>query len=262
MPKEIRRFTEFGQQEFRKLLLNPTLEACTDLASRLYTSEISTCVVSDVDLPDVPSNRFELAATLYLCQSKGEILNPKDRNLWNWLAASYLCSESINSGNDSHVGDSKRWIVSESQRYEYRHLVLGPYLAYSAHNKNPQAAMCMLAQPFLTPGEVVEQVQGTPEIAYSICAAVATRLYVDPITNQIKTGAGGKGLGSARRLTASYLNQIRVNLDIRGMTEDQLIAILPPEFDRFKSQEGHKQDSDHKSFGGGLFERLRDQLGL
>jgi hypothetical protein len=251
-----------GEREFEHLLIEPSYAALIEFESRLNNPEISSTVFEAVDVPDSPKNRFELAEALYSCQSESKKLNMKDRHLWNWLGAFYLCGEAKRSKGISHVGDSKRWVVSESSRYFYRHLVLGPFMAYTAHKENPAAAMSMLVQPVLTPGELVEQIQSTSEIAYSICAAVATRLYVDLETGSIKKGAGGKGPGSARRLTASYLNQIRVNVDIRGMTEEKLLSILPAEFDRFKDQPSARSYSDVQQTGEGLFNRLRKQLGM
>jgi hypothetical protein len=262
MLKEIRRFTEAGEQEFRNLLLEPTIDGIDTFFSRLFEDTVSIRVFEDVEVPDEPASRFELAASLYNCQSDSQKISLKDKKLWNWLGAFYLCSEAKKSGQTAHVGDIRRWLVSESPFYEYRHLILSPFLAYSAHVKNPRAAMCVLAQPIISPGDVVEAIQSTPEIAYSVCAAVATKLYFDEATGKIKKGAGGKGPGSSRRLAASYLNQIRVNLDIRGMSEEELLKLLPAEFDRFKSalnQEGQSLDNNYES---GLFVRLRRQLGM
>jgi hypothetical protein len=262
MPKEIRRFTPLGEREFAGLFIEPTSEVMAEFASRLFDPEISTVVFDAVEIPDAPKSRFELAEALFLCQSDTKKLNIKDKQLWNWLGAYFMCTQIMKSGDNSHVGDSKRWLVSESSRYFYRHLLLGPFMAYSAHSEKPEAALCMLAQPLLTPGELVEQIQSTSEIAYSVCASVATRLYVDLETGLIKKGAGGKGLGSARRLTASYLNQIRVNLDIRGMTEAELLSILPAEFDRFKDEGFANPMTSSSTSSKGIFDRLRKQLGM
>jgi hypothetical protein len=259
---EIRRFSQFGEQQFRELLLQPTVEAIASFSPNLFDAVYSESFLTNIELPDLPSNRLALAKALFEAQSESKRLVPRDRRVWNWIAAFYFCAFMKESSDREKAGDTKRWLVSESARYEYRHLILGPFLAYSAHHMNPESAMCMLAQPVLTPGEVVEQIQSTPEIAYSICASVATKLYYDSVDGTIKKGAGGKGPGSARRLTASYLNQIRVNLDIRGMSQESLLSILPSEFDRFKlvgqkvgkeSASGSKQTS---------FSLLRSQLGL
>ena len=65
-------------------------------------------------------------------------------------------------------------------------------------------------------------------------AEVATILYIDPKTGKPKKGSGGAGAGSPRRLTAAYLNQIDLTVDYRGMSAEQVLSILPKEFDKFR----------------------------
>jgi len=49
----------------------------------------------------------------------------------------------------------------------------------------------------------------------------------------MKKGAGNKTGGASRRFTA-YLNQIGINFDLSSISSDQFMAMLPPEFDKFK----------------------------
>ena len=65
---------------------------------------------------------------------------------------------------------------------------------------------------------------------------MATVFYVDPKTGKAKKGSGGAGPGSPRRLTAAYLNQIDLTVDYRGMSAEQVLRILPREFDKFKTE--------------------------
>lgn len=62
---------------------------------------------------------------------------------------------------------------------------------------------------------------------------VATDLYVDPSTGKAKSGAGGKGPGSARRL-ADMVNQLDLTWDLYAMFPKGLLTLLPKEFDRFR----------------------------
>ena len=94
MLKEIRRFTESGEQDFRNLLLEPTIEGIDTFFPRLFEDKVSIRVFEDVKLPDEPTSRFELAERLYSCQSGSQKISLKDKKLWNWLGAFYLCSES------------------------------------------------------------------------------------------------------------------------------------------------------------------------
>ena len=93
----------------------------------------------------------------------------------------------------------------------------------------------MLATPVEKPGEVVEQFASRQEMITSVSLMSAiTALYYDPVKQQIKRGAAGKAGGSSRRL-ADVLGQFDVTWDIYGMPSDEILALLPGEFDRFKS---------------------------
>jgi hypothetical protein len=62
---------------------------------------------------------------------------------------------------------------------------------------------------------------------------MASKLYYDPDKKSFKLGAGSKIKGGPRRL-ASILNQLDMTYYLYGMTSDEIIALLPKEFDRFR----------------------------
>ncbi len=64
-------------------------------------------------------------------------------------------------------------------------------------------------------------------------AEFATRRYYDPAKKSFKRGAGSSVKGAARRL-ASMLNQFDLTFYLYGVTADELLALLPKEFDRFR----------------------------
>jgi hypothetical protein len=63
--------------------------------------------------------------------------------------------------------------------------------------------------------------------------AAITKLYIDPETGQAKRGAAGKGNGSARRLV-KVLKQFDLTYYREDMDADEIISLLPDEFDRFR----------------------------
>jgi hypothetical protein len=64
-------------------------------------------------------------------------------------------------------------------------------------------------------------------------AETPTRLYHASATGSFKRGAGTKTRGAPRRL-ADLLNQLDLTFYLYGMTADELLALLPKEFDRFR----------------------------
>jgi hypothetical protein len=116
----------------------------------------------------------------------------------------------------------------------YRHLLAGPYRIYRAHQDDPSRVMAVLATAVEQPGDVVEQLASRQEIITSppLMTAITT-LYYRPAAGKLKSGAAGKGGGSARRL-ADVIQQFDLTWDVYGMDPSEFLTLLPSEFDRFK----------------------------
>ena len=155
-----------------------------------------------------------------------------DRGIWAWLAAFHfelLCPPG------SQPGSEERWIpaVGDFRKY-YRHLLVGPYQVYRAHRDNPKRAMALLATAPHSPGDVYEQLAARQELVTNPAVMeVATRLYVHPATDALKSGAASREGGGARRL-AAVLDQLTLTWDLYALAPEQLLDLLPAEFDRFK----------------------------
>ena len=63
-------------------------------------------------------------------------------------------------------------------------------------------------------------------------------LYVDQATRRVRTGAGADdAIGGIRRLN-DVLDQLYMTYDVYGMRAEQLLALLPEEFQRFNLTAG------------------------
>ncbi|SVE45268.1 uncharacterized protein METZ01_LOCUS498122, partial [marine metagenome] len=70
-------------------------------------------------------------------------------------------------------------------------------------------------------------------ITSSPIIAAINDLYYDPSREVgLKVGAGSKGGGSSRRLRSVYW-QLYETYDLRSMTKEDILEVLPSEFDRF-----------------------------
>jgi hypothetical protein len=231
------------------------IDAATDLLDRIDAGEASdasailndpalTELIPDVGPFDVRSftNRFEageyFSALLEPVVAKaGRTAIARDKGLWTWLALAWMDVLAPPSGDGTRkLKAHNRWIPNvEDYRKYYRHLLAGPYLIYEAHKDDPARALAVLATPVEKPGEVVEQFASRQEMITSVSLMAAiTALYYDSARKQIKRGAAGKAGGSSRRL-ADVLGQFDVTWDIYGMPSDEILDLLPSEFDRFKS---------------------------
>lgn len=235
MISEIRRFNDLGNSKYIQLIS----ERPDDLRQKL--TDLANDASMSVGTPNlttsfkIPTTRLELGEALYPILGPSGALGrySRDALMWNWIAAKLFEYLVPDLDSQSKMGQSERWALSPSTRRYYRHFFAGAFFAYEAHHNNPEDAMAILFQPIRGGGEIVEQVQGTDEIAYSVCAAVATKLYYDSSENKLRSGASSKSSGSSRRLVV-VLNQLLVTLDLKGLGVDDILKLLPEEFDRFK----------------------------
>jgi hypothetical protein len=132
-------------------------------------------------------------------------------------------------------GERARYIpeVENFRRY-YRHLLAGPYRIYKAHRQNPSRAFVILCQQLDKPGDIVEQFASRQEIVTNgAVLEVATRLYVDPETKRQKRNAQSRVRPGAAFRLIDVLNQFDVTWDLYAMISNEMIGVLPEEFEKF-----------------------------
>ncbi len=204
---------------------------------------LEDAAVTDLVLPEIEVQQRQFATRLEVGRYLNEIIEEagielpeRDRGLWTWLTLFYFDELCPADGNGSrNPQDEARLLplLDNHQRF-YRHLLLGPYLIVRAHRDNPERAIAMLCNPLWKPGEIVEQLASRKELVTNHAVTeVATRLYYDPAVGSFKRGAGSSVKGAARRL-AALLNQLDLTYYLYGMSADELMTLLPKEFDRFR----------------------------
>lgn len=160
----------------------------------------------------------------------------RDKGLWAWLTLFYfneVCPADEN-GDRKPMSEERLMPIVDNYTRFYRHLLLGPYIVVRAHRSAPQRAISMLRTPLWKPGEIVETLAARAELVTNPSVVeMASKLYYDPDKECFKLGAGSKTKGGPRRL-ASILNQLDMTYYLYGMTSDEIIALLPKEFDRFR----------------------------
>ena len=235
---QLRKFTEEGitcvEGELEKIKAHQSANLISLLEDPKLTKEISNgCSIELVKF----KNRMACGKYFYEFfekNSDSKLENPeKNKGLWTWLAIAW--SEDLLRKKGDPVGQMARWVLNLDWNRYYRHLLAGPYFVYKAHADDPNRALALLCNPNLaTIGEVYEQVCGTKDmIRFPGVVGAATSLYYDPKTDSLKPSSAAKSYGSARRFT-SVLNQFQLTYDIYGMSSDQILDLLPSEFDKFK----------------------------
>lgn len=160
----------------------------------------------------------------------------RDRGLWGWLTLFFFDEVCPKDGNGRRDPQDEARLLAQVDNFQrfYRHLLLGPFLIVRAHADSPQRALAFLCNPLWKPGEIAEQLASRKELVTNRAVAeMATQLYYDPEKKSFRRGAGSSVKGAARRL-AALLNQLDLTWYLYGMSDEEILRLLPKEFDRFR----------------------------
>lgn len=238
MTTDLRSFTNEGLREFQQFL-HRTKKAGMSEEGRddLLQGEGYTRVVP-ADIRVAPrdfENRLEVGEHfLRLFRDVDETL--LQSGVWAWLSLYYFDSVCPPDDNGRRqVGDITRYIPDPAnfQRY-YRHLLRGPFTICRAYREDPEIALAVLCPPVDKPGDVVENLVSRQDlVTCPTVMEVATILYVNK-KGKHRRGAANKSNGGARRL-ASVLMQLDVTYDLFDISAQDLLDMLPEEFDIFRT---------------------------
>jgi hypothetical protein len=155
-----------------------------------------------------------------------------DRGLWSALALLWfdqLCPADKRGNRKPKRADN--YILSDNSRQVMRHSVRTAWQLASLYGEDTRF---LQSREMKTRGELIEQLLATNY--YINCEGVirtASTLYSDHKTGSFKKGAGNKVAGGVRRYVA-WLKQIKQTYDLFSMSHEELLNILPGEFDRFR----------------------------
>lgn len=160
-----------------------------------------------------------------------------DTGVWAWLAAVYF--DSVCPPTQSGIRAPKsdyRYIPSSSYTHYYRHLIRGPVRILRLHETVDGVAEVVLTQPPHKPGDLVEQLSSRLEvITNSAILATANTLYYDRTKRALKPGTSSKSQPGRPRRFVDYLGQLELTRDLYSIGRDELLALLPREFERWRS---------------------------
>lgn len=236
---KLRRFNPDGVGAFTtyraRLALEPSLLPPTQL---LDDPALTVEMPGDVDVPPRTfKNRLEAGVFLNsIVDATGISLPELDQGLWTWLTLFYFDEVCPADAYGNHYPQNEARLIAQVDNFQrfYRHLLLGPFLIVRAHRDDPNRAIAFLCKPLWEPGEIVEQLASRKELVTNRAVAeAATRLYYDQASGSFKRGAGSSVKGAPRRL-AALLNQLDITWYLYGLGVDELLHLLPKEFDRFR----------------------------
>ena len=225
------KFTPAGMKAYRDFFTAPEGNPSIDPTS------------SDIAVPIPETTAFRIREFKTAKEMASAILNAfgdadthkllQCRELWGWLT--FILRDQIlwnKAQNQWKPGEIHRWYPSHPNdwRKGQRHLLRMPTFLLSHLGDHADHLLC--SKPRTLP-EIREQLTSQHDMATKKFQSVARTLYFNNKTGALKSGAGGKGPGSPRRL-AKIHRQLDVTWEIEDLDKSTILEKLPQEFDRFR----------------------------
>lgn len=230
-------FTKEGIIEFRQNLIEIRSGATNDLDNNRLFSDININKYEiDIDLPDFDpvTSKYDfivsLTDTLQPIDLRKEFYNSF---LWSWLSAFYfdlVCP--LEEGIRHPKAEERHILSSENWRRYYRHLIAAPARLYIELG---ELSVGYLDGSINVHGEYFEQLASTQDIATSPgIIEAANILFWDFERRSFKHGSRGKDRpGTIRRFARDIIPQFQMTFDLNSMSGQEIVNLLPSEFDRW-----------------------------
>lgn len=191
-----------------------------DIARWNFTNKYDFGVYLNKLLSEIPANEIE-----------------NDNLFWNTLSMLFFDTICYRTADGARkVQAMEKWIMAKGNGQYYRHLVRSPWLfvrifgetaKFLLISRHQQASLLSIVP------ETLEQF-GSRGILLRNEKVVKlfSKLYFDYQKQEPKPGLSGNDAGSPRRM-GKVVRQLALTHDLERMTEQELIDILPREFDRW-----------------------------
>jgi len=226
--RKIFRFNNNGIQKFNNLISNYNFDQNVIEINNLCENEEYTEIVSETIISNDFKFRFQAAKSIIDIQK----FDFEDDGLWSWLSAHMRPSLAPDRFLQAYT-----YIPSTDYRHKSRHILktacalLIKYgekskflLDHSNINVNPDVleSFCNINN-----SELLED---------NLVIDLINKVYIDPDTKKIKKGVAGGGSktrpGQFRRLNI-LLKQLNLTHNLRKISLEELIDLLPGEYDKF-----------------------------
>lgn len=230
-------FTEKGEQEFKNYLQN--LKKDTDLPyPNLNISEYILDFEPEIEIDEGKTFTSRLELAKYLTDlfnivgiGRKELIN--NNRLWTWLTFWWFDQICPIKNGERKVQQLARYICSKDFRTYYRHFVASTYNIFSVHGE--ENSLLFLYTKVNLHNDFIEQLASRQDIiSFTNLISVAHRLYWDKENRNPKPSSSNrKKAGNLRRLIKIF-SQLDLTYDIYSLDADQILDLLPVEFDVWK----------------------------
>ena len=234
----VRRLNDQGIERFTAFLDSLSGDAPMPYPSALLTDPDGTVEIQPTIEVEQRAfgSRYAAAEYLYNVFKDSNLTDiERDRGLWAWLSLFYfeqLCP--LNARGQRKPGERARWILNTSGRRYYRHLLAGPFFVFRQHSDNPYRTLALLCGPLHQMSDVYLEIADSQQLVTNpAIIEAATWMYYDSEKGRLKRGTARDKPGGARRM-GEVLSQFDCTWDLYSVSAEDVFALLPPEFDRFK----------------------------
>jgi hypothetical protein len=157
-----------------------------------------------------------------------------DSGFWSWIALAWfdqLCPRI--RGGGYKPSEYYNYVLSPDYRHRPRHALRTSWELVLGHGEN---ARFVLSGDPRSRGEIAEQLAARQKLmAYTGVIAGASELYWDPDRMTFKKGVTARDKGGTITRLINFLDQIDLTYDLYSLKSEELLELLPPEFERFGS---------------------------
>jgi hypothetical protein len=231
----IRKLNEQGLSDFERFIEN--LRNGEKLNTPSYLLEdpsTSQKIAGDIELDPINfENRYELG--VYLADKFKDIHLQEymgDIGFWSGLALLWfdqLCPEKANRSRKPSM--VYNYILSENFNHRPRHAI---FTTWQLVNRYKEDARFLLCKELPVRGELIEQMMARQY--FMGCEGVmraASKLYYDDENLAFKKGAAARKSAGCVYRFVTWLQQLELTYDLFSVERDDLINLMPTEFDRF-----------------------------
>jgi hypothetical protein len=239
--KALRKFTDEGIEQFRRHLADLRQGATSPPPFNLLTDPVASKPVNEQIQIENREFATRLEMAQYLDEALAEIESDSietDVYLWSWLSLYYFDQVSpVQKNGHRKPGRDYRHILEPGYRYGHNHLLAGAYLVYTVYGLNDDLSKLLLyTAPSIESTFHHQLAQRQSIITNKNLMKAAHLLYTSKLEGKPKFGALAKNKAGTVYRFIDVIQQLDLNYDLYSMTGEEVLQLLPPEFDKWKGQ--------------------------
>ena len=238
----IRKFSDEGIDQFRNYLAElregPTSPPPFHILNDPVTSEP---ISDDVQIENRNfETRLDLARYLDFTLTNIESDSIEtDVHLWSWLSLFYFDQACpIQKDGVRRPGRDYRHILEPGYPNGHRHLLCGPYMVYSVYELAEDLSKLLLCTSISIESQFLHEFASRQNfITNQGLLEAAHLLYFEETTSKPKRGVFTRknNPGTLYRFV-DVIQQFDLNYDLYSMSGNEILDLLPPEFNKWKGQ--------------------------